>query len=231
MLGKLFKYEWRSISKLLLPIHGFVLLFALLSRFYFTISGGTDALLNTDSTIIGTLTMLLIFALVIVISSIAIFTYIYSGYHFHKNVFTDQGYLTNTLPVTPSQLLLSKELAALLWLLIDVVVISISIFILVGSTELFSNFNFLEHSDTLCKPDTALYNINYYCPCSITIPGNWYTVFQYHTWKSCLQPQSTCFHWGICWNLCCSADIWINPACSLGILRQHYNYAGEYLQQ
>lgn len=77
MLGKLFKYEWRSISKLLLPIHGFVLLFALLSRFYFTISGGTDALLNTDSTIIGTLTMLLIFALVIVISSIAIFTYIY----------------------------------------------------------------------------------------------------------------------------------------------------------
>ena len=79
--------------------------------------------------------MLLIFALVIVISSIAIFTYIYSGYHFHKNVFTDQGYLTNTLPVTPSQLLLSKELAALLWLLIDVVVISISIFILVGSTE------------------------------------------------------------------------------------------------
>ena len=127
MLGKLFKYEWRSISKLLLPIHGFVLLFALLSRFYFTISGGTDALLNTDSTIIGTLTMLLIFALVIVISSIAIFTYIYSGYHFYKNVFTDQGYLTNTLPVTPSQLLLSKELAALLWLLIDVVVISISI--------------------------------------------------------------------------------------------------------
>lgn len=94
-----------------------------------------------DSTIIGTLTMLLIFALVIVISSIAIFTYIYSGYHFHKNVFTDQGYLTNTLPVTPSQLLLSKELAALLWLLIDVVVISISIFILVGSTELFSNFS------------------------------------------------------------------------------------------
>lgn len=231
MLGKLFKYEWRSISKLLLPIHGFVLLFALLSRFYFTISGGTDALLNTDSTIIGTLTMLLIFALVIVISSIAIFTYIYSGYHFYKNVFTDQGYLTNTLPVTPSQLLLSKELAALLWLLIDVVVISISIFILVGSTELFSNFSIFWSTLMRYASQTPLFNITYYQPCSITIPANWYTVFQYHTWKPCLQPQSTCFHWGICWNLCCSADIWINPACSLGILRQHYNYAGEYLQQ
>ena len=39
MLGKLFKYEWRSITKLLLPIHGCVLLFALLSRFYFTLGG------------------------------------------------------------------------------------------------------------------------------------------------------------------------------------------------
>ena len=218
---------------LLLPIHGFVLLFALLSRFYFTISGGTDALLNTDSTIIGTLTMLLIFGLVIVISSIAIFTYIYSGYHFHKNVFTDQGYLTNTLPVTPSQLLLSKELAALLWLLIDVVVISISIFILVGSTELFSNFSIFWSTLIRYASQTPLFttliiiaSLFYHF-----IPINCITVFSTTLWKSCLQPQSTCFHWGICWNLCCSADIWINPAYSLGILRQHYNYAGEYLQQ
>lgn len=232
MLGKLFKYEWRSISKLLLPIHGFVLLFALLSRFYFTISGGTDALLNTDSTIIGTLTMLLIFALVIVISSIAIFTYIYSGYHFHKNVFTDQGYLTNTLPVTPSQLLLSKELAALLWLLIDVVVISISIFILVGSTELFSNFSIFWSTLIRYASQTPLFTTLIIIALVLSpFLAIGILFFQYHTWKSCLQPQNTCFHWGICWNLCCSADIWINPACSLGILRQHYNYAGEYLQQ
>ena len=48
---------------------------------------------------------------------------------------------TLQIPCLKQQLLLSKELAALLWLLIDVVVISISIFILVGSTELFSNFS------------------------------------------------------------------------------------------
>ena len=70
-------------------------------------------------------------------------TFPHSVSYTHLDVYKrqDQGYLTNTLPVTPSQLLLSKELAALLWLLIDVVVISISIFILVGSTELFSNFS------------------------------------------------------------------------------------------
>lgn len=89
MLGKLFKYEWRSITKLLLPIHGCVLLFALLSRFYFALGGGVENLLNSSSGIISVLTGLLIFALVVIISSVVIFTYVYIGYHFYKKVFTD----------------------------------------------------------------------------------------------------------------------------------------------
>mgnify|MGYP004526544953 FL=1 len=140
MLGKLFKYEWRSITKLLLPIHGCVLLFALLSRFYFALGGGVDNLLNSSSGIISVLTGLLIFALVVIISSVVIFTYVYIGYHFYKKVFTDQGYLTNTLPVTPTQLLLSKGLAAVPWLLIDILVIIISCLILAGTKDLFSSF-------------------------------------------------------------------------------------------
>ena len=157
MLGKLFKYEWRSITKLLLPVHGCVLLFALLSRFYFTLGGGVENLLNSSSGIVSVLTGLLIFALVVIISSVVIFTYVYIGYHFYKKVFTDQVYLTNTLPVTPTQILLSKELAALLWLLIDVVVISISIFILVGSTELFSNFGIFWSTLTRYASQTPLF--------------------------------------------------------------------------
>ena len=49
--------------------------------------------------------------------------------------------ICSSIELDNKNILLSKELAALLWLLIDVVVISISIFILVGSTELFSNFS------------------------------------------------------------------------------------------
>ena len=141
MLGKLFKYEWRSITKLLLPVHGCVLLFALLSRFYFTLGGGVENLLNSSSGIVSVLTGLLIFALVVIISSVVIFTYVYIGYHFYKKVFTDQGYLTNTLPVTPTQLLLSKGLAAVPWLLIDIMVIIISCLILAGTKDLFSGFS------------------------------------------------------------------------------------------
>ena len=159
MLGKLLKYEWRSMSKLLLPIHGCVLLLALVSRIYFTLGGGLDTLTNTNSSIINALTLLLIFALAVIISSVVIFTYIYSGYHFYKNVFTDQGYLTNTLPVTPAQLLLSKVLVALLWLLIDIIVVILSSLILAGSKEFFSNFGVFFNALASYAKQTPLFTI------------------------------------------------------------------------
>ena len=219
-------------QKLLLPIHGFVLLFALLSRFYFTISGGTDALLNTDSTIIGTLTMLLIFALVIVISSIAIFTYIYSGYHFYKNVFTDQGYLTNTLPVTPSQLLLSKELAALLWLLIDVVVISISIFILVGSTELFSNFSIFWRTLMRYASQTPLFTtlviIALVLAPFLLIGILFFSITLGNLASSHKVLASIGAYVGI---YVVQQIFGLIQLVVWGYFGQHYNYAGEYLQQ
>lgn len=140
MLRKLFKYEWRSITKLLLPVHGCILLFALLSCFYFSLGGGVEQLLSSKNYFVSILTGILLFALAVVIFSMAVFTYIYTGYHFYKNVFTDQGYLTNTLPVTSGQILLAKGLAALLWILIDVLVIGISCIILFASKDFFSNF-------------------------------------------------------------------------------------------
>lgn len=42
MLGKLFKHEWIAISKLLVVIHGFILIFAILSRLFFEVSGGIE---------------------------------------------------------------------------------------------------------------------------------------------------------------------------------------------
>ena len=157
MLGKLFKYEWRSITKLLLPVHGCILLFALLSRFYFSLGGGVEQLLSSKNGLVSVLTGLLIFALVVVICSVAIFTYIYTGYHLYKSVFTDQGYLTNTLPVTPAQLLLSKGFVALLWLLIDVAVIIISCLIIAGTKEIFSNLGLFLNSMVSYASQTPLF--------------------------------------------------------------------------
>ena len=142
MLGKLFKYEWKSGSRLFLLIHGGVLLFALLSRLFLTINGGLNqAMATSENSIISMIAAMIIFGIVVFISCTAIFTYIYIAYRFYKNVFTDQGYLTNTLPVTPGQIILSKMLNALLWIIIDVIVLVLSLCIIfVDNMQFYSEF-------------------------------------------------------------------------------------------
>lgn len=142
MLGKLFKYEWKSGSRLFLLIHGGVLLFALLSRLFLTINGGLNqAMTTSENSIISMIAAMIMFGIVVFISCTAIFTYIYIAYRFYKNVFTDQGYLTNTLPVTPSQIILSKMLNALLWIIIDVIVLALSLCIIfVDNMQFYSEF-------------------------------------------------------------------------------------------
>ena len=142
MLGKLFKYEWKSGSRLFLLIHGGVLLFALLSRLFLTINGGLNqAMATSENSIISMIAAMIIFGIVVFISCTAIFTYIYIAYRFYKNVFTDQGYLTNTLPVTHGQIILSKMLNALLWIIIDVIVLVLSLCIIfVDNMQFYSEF-------------------------------------------------------------------------------------------
>lgn len=137
MLGKLFKHEWKSISRLLLIVHGFILIFALFSRIFLEINGGIDvAISNNGNNFVSLVAALIIFFIVLFIFCAAMLTYIYIGYRFYKNVFTDQGYLTNTLPVTPRQIIFSKGLTGLLWIIIDVIVLSGSLAILFTDTDL-----------------------------------------------------------------------------------------------
>ena len=48
-----------------------------------------------------------------------------------KNLFSDEGYLTHTLPVTPAQLLWSKIFVIWTWSVIDFICVAISIFTLI----------------------------------------------------------------------------------------------------
>ena len=63
---------------------------AILTRISLAVSGG----LESDSLLVGLMIMLS----VMVIFTAVIFTMIFVGFRFYKSVFTDQGYLTNTLP-------------------------------------------------------------------------------------------------------------------------------------
>ena len=139
MLGKLFKHEWRAISKLLLVLHGFILIFAILSRIFFEASGGFDVATSAGAgTAVSVIAGLLIFFLMLILFCAAVFTSIYIGYRFYKNVFTEQGYLTNTLPVTPAQIIVSKGLTGLLWTVIDFIVLVVAMLIMFANGDFMS---------------------------------------------------------------------------------------------
>ena len=112
MLKKVFKHEWRTISPLLLAVHIIGLSAAVICRIGINLMGGVQ---SYDSSIMA---VFLLFAAIIGIGCVMVFTYFYTGYRFYKSVFAQQGYLTNTLPVTADQLIWGKGFTGIIWLAI-----------------------------------------------------------------------------------------------------------------
>lgn len=129
MLGKLMKYDMKALNKFLIIIHGFLLLSAVLVRIFLTSRITMD---NGDSITLFSLIFLL-YTLIIVGASYG--TLIVIAVRFYKNLFSDEGYLTHTLPVTSSQHLLSKTITGSIWSLIDSVLIFLSMYIVAVTPE------------------------------------------------------------------------------------------------
>ena len=127
MLKKIFKYEWKTICPLLLAVHGVGLVIAAICRIAINLMGGLD---GDNSSIIAILLML---AAIMAVGCIMAYTYFYTGYRFYKSVFTQQGYLTNTLPVKADQLIWGKGLTAIIWVSIDFLWAIVALLILAAS--------------------------------------------------------------------------------------------------
>lgn len=133
MLGKLIKHEWKSTWKIgtilmiCLAALTFVSCLALRMPFLYGTMSGESGLS------FGILDMMGIFTLVVYMLSLMCVTYglmIYLGIHFYKSMYTDEGYLTHTLPVTHHQLLISKTLVGAIWMVLMNLVLVLSIVVL-----------------------------------------------------------------------------------------------------
>ncbi|QDW73861.1 hypothetical protein FND36_07315 [Lachnospiraceae bacterium KGMB03038] len=125
MLGKLIKYDLKSTSKVLILVHAFLLLSAFLMRIFMT---GQIQLEDVEdsSNILMALTILL-YSLIVMGASFA--TSIIVAVRFYKNLFSDEGYLTNTLPVSRGILLLAKTISGGIWTAVDMALLLLSIYI------------------------------------------------------------------------------------------------------
>lgn len=132
MLGKLLKNEWKATWKLPLAICAFVCVMTFVGSFSFRMpiwQRLAEDNVSAFSVFDFSAVMFLLFYFLTVIAS-AYAVMIYFAVRFYKNLYTDEGYLMHTLPVTPRQLILSKCLVSVLWNLLSSALILGCIFFL-----------------------------------------------------------------------------------------------------
>ena len=107
-MGKIMKYEFRSMFRLFIPMWLGLLILSVVNRFTTNLQFGNDKLLNF---FVG----LALFLYVVGIIAVIIVAYIFIVLRFYKGLLKDEGYLTMTLPVSLDSILWGKALAA--WIL------------------------------------------------------------------------------------------------------------------
>lgn len=126
MLGKLLKHEWNATMKVLLPANGVVILFTILGRIMLGLK-----IFEIDNEIIGAVGGLCLAVYILSLFAVSIACIIYIAIRFYKTVYTDEGYLLHTLPVTSTEITWSKMLIGTMWSLITCIVVIASVLVLV----------------------------------------------------------------------------------------------------
>lgn len=127
MLGKLLKYEFKASSRILIPLY-LVLL----------ITTGINRLMLQLDIFDGPFMVIpMIMKVLFMLSVMAIFitAFLLMIYRFYKNLLSDEGYLMFTLPTKTHQLIVSKYIATLIWMVVSVIFIIGSAVLAFGTPE------------------------------------------------------------------------------------------------
>ena len=126
MLNKLFKYDFKRMSRILVYMYAISIALALITRLVFL--GNKIQFVF----IIGQILQGFTFS---AIANVLVNTFVHILSAFIRNFYKDESYLTHTLPVTKTNLLTSKFLSALLVIFCSVFVCFLSLFIMFYSPE------------------------------------------------------------------------------------------------
>ena len=132
MLGKLFKYDMKNLSRLLIFFHIPMIILAFVGKYW-----GIERMYDLGKPDLGSLMALI--PCVIYWSFISLLTQLYIAIYTYRSFFTHQGYLTFTLPVKPDTHVLSKFLSGSLWFLLDAILLQLSLVILCSSPRLLAD--------------------------------------------------------------------------------------------
>ncbi len=133
MLGKLIKHEWKGTYKMGCLMLGAMAVVTFLGWLSFqapiwkSMNGGSSSSFSWLD--IFSVFTVLIYAMLLACVTFGIRVYL--GVRFYRTMYTDEGYLTHTLPATKNQILVSKIVVSGLWTLFILLSVCLSLFILV----------------------------------------------------------------------------------------------------
>lgn len=132
MIGKLIKYEFKHTSKTMFTTWAVLVVATLMGSFALH---RLDQGNNSEATFSVIMNGIILVLYVIALIGIYCVDFIYLCYHYHKTMYSSQGYLTHTLPVSPAATFSVKILALFVWMLASSVLLAVSVLILlqVGS--------------------------------------------------------------------------------------------------
>lgn len=120
MLRKLLKYEIQATARIFLPMYALLIVFALINKFFMAV--------NADYLRIPQIISASVFVIIIV--GICVMTLVVTIQRYNKNLLSDEGYLSFTLPVKIHSHIDCKMLVTLMWAVLSVIVSAISIFLM-----------------------------------------------------------------------------------------------------
>lgn len=143
MLTKIMKNEWFATYRAILPVYLIMLLFTLIGKFERSMG-----LFQSDSAVATAIVGLSVFLYFLALFATFLYTGIYLLVRFYKSMFRDEGYLTFTLPVNTSTILIGKVLTMFCYLLLNSVIVAASFFLLAVTPdikrELFQSLSMIE---------------------------------------------------------------------------------------
>lgn len=126
MFGTLMKHEWKSSWRVL----GLINIIFVAATLFGCAFLGLDVKFSNPQ-IKGYVNTILLTMYILMFVALMLIGTLYFVVHFYKNVYSSEGYLTHTLPVTHVQILNSRILISLIWMFITSVIGLLSVVALV----------------------------------------------------------------------------------------------------
>lgn len=151
MLKKCLKHEWKACWKNMALLNGAAIFMGAL--------GGFGFLFSQISELPDLLIVLYLFAYVLIVIAASVMTQVLMIQRYYKNLFTDEGYLTNVLPVSATDHILSKMLVFGAWSILNAlsVLASFAFLLLPSAIRYFTANTLLFYNKTMTFSDFLSY--------------------------------------------------------------------------